>query len=262
MSRRSLAGTALARWTQRSTSTPSPTRFGNGPKLATARARGNRTDRPDHIRTHIIMQILVTARGHGPRNRGTSQRGLPWQTLTISCLNRPGTRSCAITARLGTTWTSQPGTDTRTLSCCKNPRPYRPAVTASPPSHAVLTKSGRLLRPCEAGARPFTTFRTPTHQTLLNGLTPSARHHVRRPAKLKIFFWDTTIAMPRGSRNLCTGTGTTSRSRPLPVRPNLNPRRRETRLMPGHPCQETSTTTERSLSLPPKTSRTTRSLRS
>ena len=147
-------GTALARWTQRSTPTPSPTRFGNGPKPATACARGNWTDRPDHTRTHIIMQILVTARGHGPRNRGTSQRGLPWQTLTISCLNHPGTRSCAITARLGTTWTSQPGTDTRTLSCCKNPRPYRPAVTASLPSHAVLTKSGATPPPTRSRCPP------------------------------------------------------------------------------------------------------------
>ena len=55
MSRRSSAGTALARWTHRSTPTPSPTRFGNGPKPVTARARGNRTDRPNHTRTRIIM---------------------------------------------------------------------------------------------------------------------------------------------------------------------------------------------------------------
>ena len=55
MNRRSSAGTALARWTHRSTPTSSPTRFGNGLKPATARARGNQTDRPDHTRTRIIM---------------------------------------------------------------------------------------------------------------------------------------------------------------------------------------------------------------
>ena len=48
-------GTVLARWTHRSTPTPSPTRFGNRPKSATARALGNQTDRPEHTRTRTIM---------------------------------------------------------------------------------------------------------------------------------------------------------------------------------------------------------------
>ena len=129
-------------------------------------------------------------------------------------------------ARLGTTWTG-----TRTLSGRKNPWPCRPVVTTSLPSHAVLTESGRLLHPREAGARPLTTFRTPTHQTLrpaLNGRTPRAHHHARRPAKLKIFFRDTAIATPPGSRNLRTGT--TNRSRLLPIRPNLNVERPDLRL--------------------------------
>ena len=54
MSRRSSARTYLARWTERSTPTPSPTRFGNGLKPAIAHARGNRTHRPDHTRACII----------------------------------------------------------------------------------------------------------------------------------------------------------------------------------------------------------------
>ena len=48
MSRQSSAGTALARWTHRSTPAPSPTRFGNRLKSATTRERGSQTDRPEH----------------------------------------------------------------------------------------------------------------------------------------------------------------------------------------------------------------------
>ena len=51
MSRRSSVGTALACWTHRSIPAPSPTWFGNGPKPTTARARGNRTDHPEHTST-------------------------------------------------------------------------------------------------------------------------------------------------------------------------------------------------------------------
>ena len=51
MSRRSSAGTALARWTHWSTPAPSPTQFGNRPKPATASARGSQTDRPEHTCT-------------------------------------------------------------------------------------------------------------------------------------------------------------------------------------------------------------------
>ena len=54
MSRRSSARTYLARWTKRSTPTPSPTRFGNGLKPAIAHAHGNGTHRPDHTHARII----------------------------------------------------------------------------------------------------------------------------------------------------------------------------------------------------------------
>ena len=198
----------------------------------------------------------VTARGLGPRNRGTLQRGLHQQTLTIARLNRPDTRNRAITARHGMTWTIQPATADMKLSDRKHPLQYRSAVTPSLPSHAVIIRSGLPLRPCIL-------FRTPTHQTLrpdLNGLTPCARHHARLLAERRILSRDTASAAPPDSRN--PHAATTSQSRLLPIRLNLSPRRRETRLTPGLPCQETLTTTARSLSLPPKTSRITRSLQS
>ena len=52
MSKRSSVRAILARWTKLSIPTPSPTRFGSGPKTATARERRNRTPHPD--RTHTI----------------------------------------------------------------------------------------------------------------------------------------------------------------------------------------------------------------
>ena len=69
--------------------------------------------------------------------------------------------------------------------------------------------------------------------------------HARLPAELMMLSRDTASAAPRNSRNLHTAI--TSRSKLLPTRPNLNPRRRETRFTPGLPHQETSTTTAQSL---------------
>ena len=203
----------------------------------------------------------MTAGGLGPRNRGTLQRGLHQQTLTIARLNRPDTRSRVITVRRGTTWTIQPATADMKLSDRKRPRQYRSAVTL--PSHAMIIRSGLPLHTHEADTRPFILFLTPTHQTLrpaLNGVTPHAHHHARLLAKLRILSRDTASAAPPDSQN--PHTATTSRSRVLPICPNLNPRRRETRLTPGRLLQETLTTTARNLSLPPKMSRITRSLQS
>ena len=141
MSRQSLEGTALARWTHRSTPTPLPTRFGNGPKPATAHTRGNQTDRPEHTLTRTIMSLLTTARGRGPRNCETSQHGLPRRTLTIAHLNRQGTESCADRA----TWydLDQPVLDQhQDASDCRNQRLYHPAFTTSLPSLTVHTNSG------------------------------------------------------------------------------------------------------------------------
>ena len=149
------------------------------------------------------------------------------------------------------------------LSGRKNPRPYRLALTIRSQGMQCLPKVGDSSSRAKQASTCSRPFGQPTHQTLrpaLNGLTNRTRHHARLPAELKIFFRDTANTTPPGSRNLRMGT--TRRNRLLPIRPNLNPRRRETRLMPGHPCQETSATIARSLSLPQKTSRTTRSLRS
>ena len=263
MSKWSSARTYLALWTEWSTPTPSPTRFGNGPKLAIAHARGNRTHRPDHTGARIIRLTPVTARGLGPPNRGTLQRDLHQQSLTIVRLNRLHTRNRTITARRGMTWTIQPATADMKLSDRKPPQQSRSVVTPSLPSHAVIIKSGLLLRPCEADTFPCMPFRTPTHQTLkpaFNGLTPRARHHARLLPEQRILSRDTSSAAPPDSRN--PHTATMSRSRLQPIRPNLNPRHRETRLTPGLPHQETSTTIARSLLLPPKTSWITRSLQS
>ena len=63
----------------------------------------NQMHRPDHTCARIIRWTLVTARGLGPINRGTLQRGLHQPALTIARLNRPDTRNRAITARCGMT---------------------------------------------------------------------------------------------------------------------------------------------------------------
>ena len=68
-----------------------------------------------------------------------------------------------------------------------------------------------------------------------NGLTPCARHHARLLSERRILSWDAASAAPPDSRN--PHTATTSQSRLQPIHPNLNPRRRETRLMPGLPRQ-------------------------
>ena len=130
-------------------------------------------DRPSRTYPHHHVDTNDRSRSWAPQPRDFAAR-----TLTIARLNRPDTQSRVITARLGTTWTNSPGTGTRTPSYRRNPRLYHPAFTTSPPSLAMYTKSGRLLRPRETDARPLTTFRAPTHRTLRparNGL-PGYRH--------------------------------------------------------------------------------------
>ena len=95
MSKRSSARTYLARWTKRSTPTQSPTRFGNGLKPAIAHVCRNLTHRPDHTLARIIRWTPVTAHSLGSRNRGTLQRGLHQQTLTIARFNRLDSRNPA-----------------------------------------------------------------------------------------------------------------------------------------------------------------------
>ena len=240
----------LARGTKRSTITPSPTRFGNGLKPAIAHARGNRT------RARIIRLTPVTARSLGPRNRGTLQRSPHCQTLTIARLNRPDTWNCATLYDL-----DHPARD----RLHEAQRPQASAATllgSSAFAHKPHSDYWKRATPPPAQSRHRLCIlsRTPTHQTLrptLNGLTD---RHARLLAERKILSRDTASAAPPDSRSLHTAT--VSRSRLLPICLNLNPRRRETRLTPVLPRQETSTTTVRSLSLLPKTSRITRSLQS
>ena len=159
VSKRSSARMYPARWTKRSTPTPSPTRFGNGLKPAS----GNLAHRPDHTCARIIRLKPVTARSLGPCNRRTLRRSLHQQTLIMVCLNCPDTRSRAITVRLVPTWTIQPVTADMKLSDRKRLRQYRSAVTPSLPSHAVIIRGGLLLCPREADTHPCILFRTPTH---------------------------------------------------------------------------------------------------
>ena len=184
----------------------------------------------------------------GLRNTACSSRPLPPR------LNSPDTRSREITVPRGTTWTIHLGTADMTLNDHKCQRQYRPAVTLLLLSRKVFITSGLLLHLRRAYTRLFIRFRTPTRQTLrlaLNGPTPRAHHHARRLAVWRRPAWDTASAVPPVTRTLHMAT--TSRSRLLPFRPNLNPRRRETRLTPGRPRQETSTTTTRNRLLPMKT---------
>ena len=109
-------------------------------------------------------------------------------------------------ARLGTTWTNPPGTCTRTPSDRRNPWLYHLAFTTSHPSLAMHTKSRRLLRPRETGARPLTTFRTLTHRTLRparNGLTLRTRHHARIPPSQCSLFSGTSARVLRVEAGFC-----------------------------------------------------------
>ena len=80
MSRLSSARTYLARWTKRSTPTPSPTRFGNGLKPTIAHTRGNRTHHPDHTRAcrlHHQVDTSDSSRSWAPQPRDSTTRPAP-----------------------------------------------------------------------------------------------------------------------------------------------------------------------------------------
>ena len=248
----------LARGTKRPAITLSPIRFDNELKPAIALARGNRTHRPYHTCARIIAVKSLTARGLAPRNRGPLRFSPRRQILTIARLNHADTRNHATTARRGTSWTIQPVTAYTKLSDHKRPRQRDSTVPLAPTSRTMITASFLLRRPRKAETRQCTLSRTPTRRMPRPARIGPTRLHARLPAEQRMFSRDTVSAAPRNSRNLHTAI--TSRSRLLPTLLNLNPRRRETRLTPGLPRQETSTATAQSLLLLPKTNRITRSL--
>ena len=257
MHRRSLASMYLACGTKQPAITLSPTWFGNELKPAIAHAHGNRTHCPYHTRARIITVKSLTTHGLGPCNRGPLRFSPRRQTITITRLNHPDTRIRATTARRGTTWTIQSATASTKLSDRKRPRQHHSTVPPAPTSRTGIIGSVLLRRLREAETHQCTLSRTLTRQTLRPALIGFTHRHARLPAERKMLSQDTASTAPPDSRSLHTAI--TSRSRLLPTRPNLNPRRRETRLTPGLPRQETSTTTAQSLSLLPKTNWITRS---
>ena len=209
-------------------------------------------------RTHRIITVKsLTARCLGPRNRGLLRFSPHRQTLTIARLNRPDTRNRATTVCHGISWTIQPATAYTKPSDRKRLRQRHSTVPLVPTSRTGIIASVLLRCPRKAETRQCTLSQTPTRRTPRPALIGCTHLHTRLPAEQKILSRDTASAAPGDSWNLHTAI--TSQSRLPPTRPNFNPRRRETRLTPGLPRQETSTTTVRSLSLLPKTNRITRS---
>ena len=249
----------LTRWAKRSTITPLPTRFGNGLKPAIAHACGNWTHRPYHTRARIISLTPVTASGLRPRNRGTLRHSPHRQTLTIACLNRPDTRNRATRYdpdhpardRLHEAQRPQASAAAPLSSSAFAPKPRSdywkratppPARSRHPPVHTISDSDSS-----DVEARPQWSYspRLPPHKAPRRAEDTLPVHRQR-----------SAPGFPESPHGYCE-----SKQAPAYLS-EPQPQRRETRLTPGLPRQEISTTTVRSFSLLPKTSRITRLLQS